>query len=95
MKVQQRDLICLECPLHKCDEASLWCLLRFVTDPNEAQQRLMNRKARDRRTKVKRADYFRKYYISNRGKKLAAASERYARQNRNPAERVIAQDGKD
>ncbi len=38
----QVDLICGECPLATCDEQSLWCIFRFLTNPNEAQRRVGN-----------------------------------------------------
>jgi hypothetical protein len=40
LAVEQRDLICLDCPLIDqggCDEQSLWCAYRWATNPNAAQ----------------------------------------------------------
>jgi len=33
----QRDLICINCPLPICNEESLWCAFRWATNPNAAQ----------------------------------------------------------
>lgn len=74
--MRQVDLICGNCPLDACDEESLWCLFRFVTDPNEAQQRLVNKSIRKKRSKVKRREYYARQYQANREKKLAAANLR-------------------
>lgn len=69
--VKQLDLICGECPLVGCDEESLWCIFRFVTDPNEAQQRFTNKTIRRVRSKVSRKEYYAQHYMANREKKLA------------------------
>lgn len=33
----QQDFICTQCPLDSCDEESLFCCLRWATNPNKAQ----------------------------------------------------------
>ena len=66
------DLICLECPLNSCSQDSLWCVFRFVTKPNPAQQHLVQiHRAEDRK------QYLADYYQSNREKKMDAALARY------------------
>lgn len=72
------DLICSECPLRECSEQSLWCIFRFVTDPNEAQQRFVNKTIRRRRSKVNRKEYFAERYKANRDRKLNAAADALA-----------------
>jgi hypothetical protein len=76
--MKQLDLICSDCPLtNGCDEESLWCIFRFVTNPNEAQQNFVNKTIRRRRSKVKRKDYYAAQYEANREAKIAAAKARY------------------
>ena len=72
------DLICLECPLNSCDTDSLWCAYRFVTDPNEAQQRFTNKMIRRKASKVSRKEYQAARYIANRETMLRRANERNA-----------------
>lgn len=72
--MKQVDLICTQCPLADCSEESLWCLFRFMTNPNPAQKALLKKK-----NAVKRGDYWSGYYQENRDKKLAQAKIRYAK----------------
>lgn len=68
---RQIDLICSECPLVDCDEESLWCLFRFVTDPNAAQKVFAKRNAVYSEATAKRRAYDAKQYQKNREKRLA------------------------
>jgi hypothetical protein len=70
--MRQVDFICGNCPLETCDEESLWCLFRFITDPNDAQKKFSKQA-------VKRGKYQSNYYQENREKKLAAANLRNQR----------------
>lgn len=36
------DAICTQCPLIDCDESSLWCVFRLLTDPNPEQRRVFH-----------------------------------------------------
>lgn len=88
--IDQLDFICRECPLESCNENSLWCALRFATDPNAAQLKAievgvfinLNRQlavatmAKRAIRKEVRRQYLSDYYQDNRDRKLAAANER-------------------
>jgi len=76
----QLELICGQCPIvPECDEDSLFCLLRFLTKPNEAQKQLFQVTKTRKPVLSGRQKYFQRYYQKNREKKLAEANERNAR----------------
>lgn len=59
------DLICRECPLRVCDQNSLWCVHRFLTDPNRAQIAIMKIRGVKHQT-LKRRAYFAERYRRNK-----------------------------
>jgi hypothetical protein len=70
------EQICTECPLSECNEDSLWCVLRALTQPNKAQAIArfeLLPKAPSRKI------YLAEHYKANRDEKLKAANERNAR----------------
>jgi hypothetical protein len=84
---QQPSLICTICPLlPDCNEESLFCALRWATDPNAAQKNVLTLVAKKSALAVKmavakrpdgdRKQYYKNYYIANRDRKLKAANER-------------------
>lgn len=93
---EQLDLICQTCPLTDCDEGSLWCLFRLLTNPNPAQLAIV-RSVPQIRQRKKRFDFKtwyrenlererernRKDYLKNRDKKIAAAKKRYRAKKEN------------
>lgn len=72
------QLICGECPLAQCDEQSLWCIFRFLSDPNDKQRAIVSdlsmkpytKKPDEEIKNVERREYFQARY---RAKKLKAA----------------------
>lgn len=84
--MSQPDLICNECPLEKCDEKSLWCMYRLLTNPNHAQRQVVTLSKyghivvqKASQSEKARKAYLRDYYLKNRDRKLAAAKERAKR----------------
>lgn len=71
---RQQELICTECPLSSCDEDSIWCVWRMMTDPNNAQKSLIKKK-----DTLKRSKYWAEWYQKNRPARLAAANLRNKR----------------
>lgn len=78
--MRQIDLICSQCPLEKCDEQSLWCILSALTKPNSKQRgvRAVFRKEKAHLAED-RTEYYKSYYRENREEKLKAANARNAR----------------
>lgn len=73
---EQLEFICTQCPLANCDEESLWCLFRFLTDPNNAQRQIApegitlrqyyTRKQNVKPETLTRRAYFRQRYINKK-----------------------------
>lgn len=67
------ELVCSQCPLMFCDEGSLWCLFRFITNPNAAQQVFIGITHKAREKKWNAAAY----REAHREEKRAYDRERY------------------
>lgn len=76
------DDICRQCEMPDCNENSLNCVFRLLTNPNAAQQKLLGTKTvkprKAKRSAVPRSEYYAEYYQRNRDRKLAAANARHA-----------------
>lgn len=81
--MNQRDLICTECPLDECDEGSLWCVLRLIEgNPNAAQARYVTLGPKPRKKKFDRKAYGVAYRRDHREEKRQYDRDRYqARKN--------------
>ena len=82
--MKQYDLICNSCPLTDCDEESLWCVFRFMTNPNDAQKAVLETIAINE-SKLRRKQFDAGQYTKNREKKIAAALERYHGKRNSPS----------
>ncbi len=75
IRVDQRELVCGECPIETgCDEGSLFCLYRFLTNPNAAQQPFIGIFHKVREQKFNDAEY----REAHREEKRQYDRERYA-----------------
>jgi hypothetical protein len=88
--MNQPDLICANCPLLDCDESSLYCIYRFITDPNKAQRKAAFKDVPEGKLLPQhdRREYFKARYRANREKLLAAMKLRYKEKARMRGERV-------
>ena len=57
--MSQSDFICLSCPLAECDEESMFCALRWATNPNRRQRAV---KYELKLENADRREYFRMRY---------------------------------
>lgn len=70
---RQRELICANCPLMPdCDEQHLFCMYRWLTDPNDAQKEALKLKAT-----VRQKGYQRDYYLANQDRIKAERKAKY------------------
>lgn len=76
--MNQRDLICNECPLEECDDGSLWCVLRLLSgEPNAAQAKFVTLPPKPRKKRFDRRAYGRLYREEHREEKREYDRERY------------------
>lgn len=59
----QLDLICTQCPLASCDEESLFCVFRWMTNPNKEQREMLGIAVETKRERKSRVNY--EYAVEN------------------------------